>query len=74
MVARNCDVKNLLMPWGLRHRDHCDTIWCRDKNARINMHLRTMFYLRQPQQIDAQGMTLREDGPPYLRRRQHSQA
>ncbi|KAL2915865.1 mRNA splicing protein [Polyrhizophydium stewartii] len=66
MVARNCDARNLPMPWGLRHRGQCDTIWCRDKNARINMHLRAMFYLRQPQQLDAEGITLREDGPLLL--------
>ncbi|KAL2918977.1 meiotic recombination [Polyrhizophydium stewartii] len=48
MVARNYHAKNLLMPWGLRHCGHCDTIWCRDKNACINMHLRAMFYLQEP--------------------------
>ncbi|KAL2913635.1 hypothetical protein HK105_206795 [Polyrhizophydium stewartii] len=74
VVARNYDAKNLLMPWGVRHRGHCDTIWCRDKNACINMHKCAMLYLRQPLKDDAQGMTLREDGPPYSRpQQQHSQ-
>nr|KAJ3416135.1 hypothetical protein HK105_001333 [Polyrhizophydium stewartii] len=48
MVAKNYDAKNLIMAWGLRHCGHCDNIWCRDKNACINMHLRAMFYLGQP--------------------------
>ncbi|KAL2911951.1 hypothetical protein HK105_208561 [Polyrhizophydium stewartii] len=74
MVARNYHAKNLLMPWGLRHCGNCDTIWRCDKNACIDMHLRAMFYLRQPLKVDAQGMTLREDGPPYSRpQQQHSQ-
>ncbi|KAL2917809.1 hypothetical protein HK105_202682 [Polyrhizophydium stewartii] len=76
MVARNYDAKDPIVPWGLRHRDHCDTIWCRDKNACINKHKRAMFYPQQPQQFDAQGVTLREDGPLYLRtqQQQHAQA
>ncbi|KAL2919949.1 hypothetical protein HK105_200015 [Polyrhizophydium stewartii] len=38
MVAKNHDAKNLLMPWGLRHCDHCRFVWCRDKSACINVH------------------------------------
>ncbi|KAL2915332.1 hypothetical protein HK105_205197 [Polyrhizophydium stewartii] len=78
MVAKNYHAKNLLMPWGVRNCDHCDTIWCRDKNARINMHLRVMFYLRQPLKDKDDNPVVREDDPSYLRpqqqQQQHAQA
>ncbi|KAL2918970.1 hypothetical protein HK105_201240 [Polyrhizophydium stewartii] len=74
MVARNYDAKNLLMPWGLRHCGHCDTIWCRDKNACINVHWRAMFYLQEPLNDKDGNPVVREDGPLYLRHREHSQA
>ncbi|KAL2919376.1 hypothetical protein HK105_201020 [Polyrhizophydium stewartii] len=55
MVARDYYAKDLIMPWNRRYCATCDTIWCRDKSACINMHLLVMFYLQQPLHFDAQG-------------------
>ncbi|KAL2912693.1 hypothetical protein HK105_207801 [Polyrhizophydium stewartii] len=49
--------------------------WQTDKNACINMNVRAMFYLQQPQQVDAHGNPVaKQDGPAYLRPQQHAQA
>ncbi|KAL2913067.1 hypothetical protein HK105_207412 [Polyrhizophydium stewartii] len=73
--AKNYDAKNLIMHWSLCHCGHCDTVWCHYKNARINTHLRAMFYLQQPLKVDAHGNpAARQDGPPYLRQQQQVQA
>ncbi|KAL2919394.1 hypothetical protein HK105_201038 [Polyrhizophydium stewartii] len=75
LVASNYNAKDLISPWGLRYCPGCNTLWCRDKNAVINMALRVLFYLNQPQQFDEEGKPMpKKDGPPHLRRQQHAQA
>ncbi|KAL2913836.1 hypothetical protein HK105_206715 [Polyrhizophydium stewartii] len=68
LVASNYNAKDLISPWGLRYCPGCNTLWCRDKNAVINMALRVLFYLNQPQQFDEEGKPMpKQDGPPHLR-------
>ncbi|KAL2911680.1 hypothetical protein HK105_208839 [Polyrhizophydium stewartii] len=75
LVASNYNAKDLISPWGLRYCPGCNTLWCRDKNAVINMALRVLFYLNQPQQFDEEGKPMpKQDGPPHLCRQQHAQA
>ncbi|KAL2911676.1 hypothetical protein HK105_208835 [Polyrhizophydium stewartii] len=67
LVASNYNAKDLISPWGLRYCPGCKTLWCRDKNAVINMALRVLFYLNQPQQFDEEGKPMpKQDGPPHL--------
>ncbi|KAL2911237.1 hypothetical protein HK105_209293 [Polyrhizophydium stewartii] len=67
LVASNYNAKDLISPWGLRYCPGCKTLWCRDKNAVINMALRVLFYLNQPQQFDKEGKPMpKQDGPPHL--------
>ncbi|KAL2916468.1 hypothetical protein HK105_203901 [Polyrhizophydium stewartii] len=75
LVASNYNAKDLISPWGLRYCPGCDILWCRDKNAVINMALRVLFYLNQRQQFDEEGKPMpKQDGPPHLCRQQHAQA
>ncbi|KAL2915475.1 hypothetical protein HK105_205091 [Polyrhizophydium stewartii] len=68
LVASNYNAKDLISPWGLRYCPGCNILWCRDKNAVINMALRVLFYLNQPQQFDEEGKPMpKQDGPPHLR-------
>ncbi|KAL2911780.1 hypothetical protein HK105_208713 [Polyrhizophydium stewartii] len=75
LIASNYNAKDLISPWGLRYCPVCNTLWCRDKNAVINMALRVLFYLNQRQQFDEEGKPMpKQDGPPHLCRQQHAQA
>ncbi|KAL2918420.1 hypothetical protein HK105_201820 [Polyrhizophydium stewartii] len=75
LVASNYNAKDLISPWGLRYCPRCKILWCRDKNAVINMALRVLFYLNQPREFDKEGTPMpKKDGPPHLCRQQHAQA
>ncbi|KAL2919356.1 hypothetical protein HK105_200999 [Polyrhizophydium stewartii] len=75
LVASNYNAKDLISPWGLRYCPRCKILWCRDKNAVINMALRVLFYLNQPQEFDEEGKPMpKKDGPPHLCRQQHARA